>query len=138
MDIKQNVLDIRGSLVVPDEAAPGEVKKVVFQGTAPQFANYRTGTGQPRMIRAHVIPADPRTPAQINQRTKMTMAVSAWHESTQAERLAFAETAKARGITVYMAFVSSYIKALPPLLGTVWDGGTTAWIDGSTTTLWDI
>lgn len=131
-------LDARGSIIIPDNDSPGDYKKVVFQGTGAQFANFRTGLDKPRMVRAHVIPTDPQTPTQLAQRGSLRAAVAAWQSADQDERNRALSIAQTRKITLYMAYISLSMAENPPLIGTIWDAGTTGWIDGATVTLWDL
>jgi hypothetical protein len=134
-------LDIKGSLIVPDEANPGEVKKVVYQGTTPQFANYETNDGKPRQVREWVIPYDPKTTPQLKQREKLRRAVQAWFDSDQAQRETALATAIKKKVTLFMAFISDWIKASPPIEVLIWDYNSALWDtlpvgvwDGSTAT----
>lgn len=135
-DIKNLSLDVKGTLSMFDPDSPTSIIKVVYQGTSPQFANYYTKTGKPRMVRAYSSPVNPGTPAQLARQEAMRQAVINWHSATSEERALAKTLAESRQITLYMAYISLQLKSLNPVLGTIWDGGATTWDSGST--LWDI
>lgn len=135
-DLKDISLDVKGTLSMFDPDSPTSIIKVVYQGTSPQFANYFTKSGQPRMVRAYAAVVNPGTPAQLARQEAMRVAVANWHAATAEEREIARETAINRQITLYMAYISLQLKSLNPVLGTVWDGGSTSWDSG--TTLWDV
>lgn len=133
---KDIVLDINGTISKPDPLNPAVTLKIVYQGTSPQFANYYTKQGKPKMVRSYVAVVNPKTPAQLARQEAMRQAVANWHAATPEQKEAARYLAKNRQITLYMAFISLQLKALNPILGTIWDGGSTTWDSGST--IWDI
>lgn len=135
-DIKDISLDVRGTLSMFDPDSPTSIIKVVYQATSEQFANYHTKTGKPRMVRAYIAVVNPGTPAQLARQEAMRQAVANWHAATSEERAVAKSLAESRNITLYMAYISLQLKSLNPVLGTIWDGGSTTWDSGST--LWDI
>lgn len=135
-DIKNLSLDVKGTLSMFDPDSPTSIIKVVYQGTSNQFANYFTKTGAPRMVRAYVPVTNPGTPGQLARQEAMRQAVANWHTASTSDREMARELAESRQITLYMAFISLQLKSLNPVLGTIWDGGSTTWDGG--TTLWDI
>jgi len=134
--IKDVSLDVRGTISQIDPLNPSVMQKLVHQACSPQFANYHTKSGKPRMIRAWVQVINPKTPAQLTQQARLRAAVSAWQAADIETRQQAKDTAKKRGITLYMAFVSDFIKSYIPPAGTTWDAGATTWDAGAT--LWDI
>lgn len=124
-DLITNSLDVRG-----------RIGAVVIQGCAPQYANAKSSLGKPLMIREYVQVINPKTSAQVAQQNKLKAAVAAWQSASQEIREQSRQTAIKRNITLYMAFVSDFIKAYSPTEGTVWDSGTTVWDSG--TTVWDL
>jgi len=123
-DLIANSLDVRG-----------KITNVVIQGTSPQFANFYTKNGQPRQVRTYTSPINPKTPAQLAQQAKMRAAVAAWQAATDEDKAKVAPIAKNRAITLYMAFLSEYIKNYIAPTGTTWDSDSTTWDSGNTT--WD-
>jgi len=121
-------LDIRGTI----GTATG---KVVYQKTAAGMGNISNGGRWDRQKRAHVIPIDPQTPAQLARRARMRAANLAWQALPQQERENAEKRARARNITGYNQFISEYLSPTGPALGTEWDAGATVWDNGST--IWD-
>lgn len=109
IDPRTITLDIKGTVKQLTDDSPTTPIKVVYQGTSPQFANYYTKNGKPRMVRGYVNVTNPKTPAQIIQQTRLKNAVAAWHAATDDEKKAFSSIAKTRQITNYMAFISAFI-----------------------------
>lgn len=103
-------LDLRGTLQEPDPANPAQSVKVVYQAVAPGLGNIANGGAFDRQRRAHVVPADPRTPAQLARRSKMADAVAAWHAASPENRRAYEEAAKVRRISVFNAFISNFLR----------------------------
>jgi hypothetical protein len=121
-------LNVRGTLRIG-------TGKVVYQKTFDYLNNRRTFGGKPIQIRAHVIPFDPKTPAQISQRSKLAQAVAEWHTATPEQRQQYAYKARSKKISVYMAFIGETMRKINPILGTIWDLGATTWDNGAT--IWD-
>jgi len=138
VDPRKLCFDILGKLIIPDPDNEGETKAVVYQGTSAQFANYTAGNKRPRMVREYVIQTPSNTPDQVTQREKMRIAVAMWQTATPEEKEEARPIAIEKNIPLYHAFLSLQIKQIEPVLGTIWDAGATVWIDGSTTTIWDI
>lgn len=136
VDPRTITLDIKGTVRQITESSPTTPIKVVYQGCNPQFANYYTKSGAPRMRRAYVAPENPKTPAQVAQQAKLAAAVVAWHATTPEVRAEYQARADRRKLTVYMTFISEFIKSYIPPIGTIWDAGATSWDSGAT--LWDI
>lgn len=111
-DPRQICFDILGKLKIPDPDDVGNYKTVVYQGTSPQFANYRTGLKKPRQVREYVIQTPSNTGAQLTQRSFMLQAVSDWQAADQTERNRAAAVAKTRMLPLYQAYLSMRIKEL--------------------------
>jgi len=109
LPIPQNLLalDIRGTLKVTIPTPIPTVEKWVFQKTTEASANYHTPNGSPRMIRAHRIPFDPKTPAQLTRRALLAAAVAEWHTFSAAQKAAWKTKAKKRKITGFNAHISN-------------------------------
>jgi hypothetical protein len=136
LDITQLCLDIKGTLKEPDPANPTTIIKRVYQATSPQFANYYTKNGKPRMVRAYVAVVNPKTSAQLVQQNKLRLAVAAWHTASDLDKEPARTLAKQRDITIYMAYLSLWMKSYIAPVGTIWDSGATTW--DSAATLWDV
>lgn len=114
MDIIDLALEITGTVTVPTSTADPTPRKIVFQGASNVTANYWTKAGRPRQVRAHVIPADPKTPAQLARRDNMRAAVTAWQTLTDTEKTAWRDRASERGISGYNTFCSHHLKTFQP------------------------
>lgn len=109
-------LDARRSVTVPDPAAPGGSRRVVFQLTGYGLGNI---PGDPRrrlQIRAHVIPYDPHTLAQQSRRLHMANANVAWHALTTEEQQAYEPEAKKKRLTAHNIFVRAWLLTPPPVI----------------------
>jgi len=104
--------DIRGTLSITTSGVSPVTSKVVFQKCHPDSATHFVGNHSPRMMRAHVIPFDPKSPAQMMQRNKMRLAVAAWHILPNEARYGWQEEGKMRSISGFNAFISDYMKTL--------------------------
>jgi hypothetical protein len=98
----------RGLLTELDPDAPGGIVRVVYQRTGRGLGNVPGVPGRVLQRRAHVIPADPRTPLQLLLRARIRAATAAWQELTEPERDDWRALARSRGPTGYMLFVAAY------------------------------
>ena len=64
----------------------GKFNGYVFQRVDPRFANAATPRDPRLQIRENPDQFDPQTPAQMEQRTKMPLAVAAWQALTPEEK----------------------------------------------------
>lgn len=97
---------ITGSLNLtnpPPGKSPG---RYVYQRTAKGKGNMPLSETHDLQLRAHVIPADPKTPAQLARRAAFAAAVASWHAATAEDRESVRQTAENRGITLFNAWVS--------------------------------
>jgi hypothetical protein len=131
-NILKVALNVKGKVIVPDETALSGYRLVVVQGASEVNCNDHAPDGTPRQIRAYVRPTDPRSPAQIIQRQKMAIAVAMWHAATPEDKEPARHIAKARNITLYMAFLSMVMPTITPGALTIWDDGATVWNSGLT------
>lgn len=111
-DPRQICFDILGKLRIPDPENEGEFKTVVYQGTSQQFANYRTGLKKPRQVREYVIQTPSNTAGQIQQRSFMSQAITAWQTADQTEKNRALNIAKTRMLPLYHAYLSLKINEL--------------------------
>ncbi len=103
--------------------------KYVFQRVAPGKGNIPSRPALDLQLRRHVVPPDPRTPAQLARRDKMRQAVLIWHGLSDAEKLEWKARGTARRISGFNAFVSAVLNGAPLVLPTVWDGQPAKWDD---------
>lgn len=134
-DIFKLGLDFRGTVTLPPDATHPTARKVVFQGASHQTANYWTKTGQPRKIRAHVVPLDPKTAPQLARRAHMRAGVLIWQAMTTEQKAQWRKIAEQRGITGYNAFCSHWLKQYQPPNAAMWDAENAAWDNGAAS--WD-
>jgi microcystin-dependent protein len=111
-DPRQICFDILGKLKIPDPDSPGDFKTVVYQGTSPQFANYRTGLKKPRQVREYVIQTPSNTSGQLTQRSFMQQAIIDWQAADPTEKARANQIAQARRLPQYQAYLSLRINEL--------------------------
>lgn len=98
-------LSLHGILWVPDPANPGQYIKKVAQRTAKGRGNAPGFADRAQQIRAHVIPADPKTPAQLARRAAFAAAMAGWSALTPAQKQTYNDRANAlkiSGVNLYM------------------------------------
>ena len=61
-------------------------------------------------LRTYVIPNDPKTPKQMEQRRKYTRAVEAWKELSDSEKQVYNNRAKNLNMSGYNLFISEFTK----------------------------
>jgi len=101
-----NYLDINGTIT---ENGPTP-EKVVYQSVAPGTGNLPGNGTWNKQRRRHVIPADPKTPAQMNHRAAFAAAVAAWHLMPPNERDLWLPAAKQKSLTTFNAYLSDALK----------------------------
>ena len=84
--------------------------KYVFQRVAPGKGNIAGRPAWDLQLRAHVIPVDPQTPAQVARRDHFRAAVAFWHASTAQDREQWKKTAENRSIPVFNAALSDLLQ----------------------------
>lgn len=89
---------------------PRPFGRYVYQRVKPGAGNVSGYPGLTLQLRAHVIPLDPKTPAQIARRDLMRSAVARWHTLTTQDKDPYKITAEKRQITVFNAFISDTLK----------------------------
>lgn len=129
----QLMLSISGTIAEPNPDPQLPPVKWVYQRTAPGMGNLENVPNRDRQRRAYVIPADPQTPAQLNQRAKMAAAITAYRNDQSPYDQQARVIQQERRITYYQAWISAYLQTPPLPAGTSWDGGLTIWDGGSTT-----
>lgn len=103
-------LDIKGTLTLCDDADCTTSHKVVFQGCSAASANYFVGNHQPRMMRAYVIPYDPKTGPQLARRQKFRDGATAWDALAPSIKNQWKAAGSARGLTGYNVFMSEFLR----------------------------
>lgn len=99
-------LTLRGTITECTPADPPACTKVVYQKVAPGKGNL-PGTGDyAYQRRRHVIPADPRTPAQVARRATFAAAVTEWQAMTDDQRRAWRAAAAGLAISGYNLYIS--------------------------------
>jgi len=133
--LKMTNLLITGTLTIPAGPDNPVAQKFVFQGASNVNANYFTATGQPRKVRRHVIPRDPKTLSQLVRRAHMAAGVAQWQQLPVSSKATWRIAGEQRNLTSFQAFISAWLKTPPAFFSTSWDAGSTLW--DSTPTLWD-
>lgn len=108
MKPKNHALDVRGTLYLqdpPDGLPPG---RYTFQKTAAGHGNIEGFAHADMQLRRHVVPADPKTSAQLARRTAFAAAVASWHAATQEQREAVRPLAERRQISLFNAWISTH------------------------------
>lgn len=106
-------LVLAGALYEADATAPGGRRRVVYQGVAPGMGNLAGSPDRSRQKRAHVIPADPRTPYQRALRQRMADATAAWHLLTAPQRAEWRARASSAHCTGFNLHVRDWCRAHP-------------------------
>lgn len=100
-----------GTITEIDPSTGLPIKKV-YQRVHKEFGNIQTPGARGLQRRAHVIPADPRTAAQLTQRSKLATAVVAWQALSDVVKDQWRKKAERTGLTGYQYFVGQDIKGL--------------------------
>lgn len=114
----------------------GKIGNEVIQGVAPGLGNVLTDPTRRTLLRRHVVPTDPQTPAQLACRARHAAATVAWRELQPAAVKWWNDLAIDQGMTGYAAFLSHVLKAGKRPLGATWDAGASHWDDGAS--IWDV
>lgn len=104
----------RGSLNFCPAAPPRPCGRYVYQLTAYGKGNVPDDPTGRLQLRRWVMPADPRTPAQVAHRAAFAAAVAAWQSMPQEARDSWRIPGKARNLPAYNAFLSAYLAAASP------------------------
>lgn len=67
----------------------GKIGQTVFAPWLPWINHYEQSTEKVLQRRRHVVPFDPKTPAQLECRCRFAAAVRSWHHLTEAEKEAY-------------------------------------------------
>ncbi len=97
-----------GSINEFDETT-GNTNRVVYQYVDKRFANAGVLGDKGLQRRLHVIPFDPKTPEQVNQRNKMAIAVSAWQSLSQEDKNVWQKRGINAPLTGYQLFISAHM-----------------------------
>lgn len=103
-------LTIRGKIYLCPVAPARPCGLYVFQRVAQGKGNIDTDRRKATQLRRHVIPHDPRTPAQLAQRSRFRAAVAAWQALDAATKIYWRGRGKSRRIPGYGAFLSAHIR----------------------------
>lgn len=95
----------------PDPEAPPV--RMVLQRTGAGFGNVEGFPHQALQLRAHVIPADPRTAEQIANRARFASAQSAWYALDPSAREEWTRQANPHHLTGRQYFTRAYIRSQP-------------------------
>lgn len=104
-------LGIRGKLSFCPVNPPRPCGTYVYQRVRSGLGNVEGVAGDNLQLRAHVIPYDPKTAAQLARRALMAAAVALWHTFTPDEKKAWRAAGKARSLPGFNAWVSHYLRS---------------------------
>lgn len=104
-------LRARGTLTFTPHDPVRPPGRYVIQTVAPGLGNVASDPARATQIRAHVIPADPRTPAQLARRAALADAVNQWQALDPATRDYWTQVGAARRLPGYNAFLSAALSA---------------------------
>lgn len=85
--------------------------RMVMQRTGAGFGNVEGIPGATLQLRAHVVPYDPKTPAQLARRALFADAQAAWYALDPAERATWTADAAPLSLTGRQLFTRSYMAA---------------------------
>ncbi len=110
VDLHRLSLLPRGTLTFQREGDPGPLKWV-YQRVGKNFGNVPTRKKYDLQLRRHVVPLDPKTPAQLTQRGRMAAAVADWRLLTAADRTAYNRRAsRSYRMTGFNLYIREHIK----------------------------
>lgn len=113
----------------------GRVGDEVIQGCLPGLGNALYDPNRSTLVRRHVIPTDPQTPAQLARRALHAEATAWWKSFAPGIPPYWNDLAEGKARTGYNGFVSHYLRAGGETLGVLWDGGSSRWDKGAS--VWD-
>ena len=87
------------------------------------------GAGAKATVKRWASPAQPRPVSVTARRTHYRNAVTAWNQLSAQDKELWAQTAKARNITGFNAYLSEELKNIPSSVS--WDGGAATWDGGA-------
>jgi hypothetical protein len=106
-------LGARGTITLHPRLTGTEPIRVVLQRTTPGLGNLPFGRRKELQMRRHVVPYDPRTPAQRAQRARLGNASTAWHALTPEEKREWNRVGSTKRLTGYMVYTGAWMKARP-------------------------
>jgi hypothetical protein len=104
--MKNSALLVTGTLTMTPPGTNLAPRKMVFQRVRQGLGNILGRPHADLQLRAHVVPADPKTTAQIARRDLMAAAVTRWHASTASDKSEWKIIAENRSISVFNACIS--------------------------------
>lgn len=108
--MKKTAILITGTLKMTPPGTVDPPVKMVFQRVRAGLGNAGKFGSMDVQLRQHVIPADPKTAAQIARRDLMRAAVARYRAMTGIDLDPFKKTAEKRRISVFNAVVSDTLK----------------------------
>lgn len=103
-------LEINGTITEDDPANPGQTIRICYQRVAPGTGNLPGNGTYNRQRRRVVIPTDPKTPAQLARRQKLTTAVAAWRALSPQLKATWNTIGAKRALPGYNAFISAHMR----------------------------
>lgn len=109
------IVNLHGKCILPTgtltevDPTTGQTEKVVYQRTSDLAPNLPPINGRPMQRRRHVVPFNPKTPAQTTRRNKFADAVTAWQLLPLTEKVQYGRRASKQARTGYNLFISEYL-----------------------------
>lgn len=100
-------LGLRGKLRLCDPVCT----LYVFQRVAPGLGNVPEDPTRSLQKRRHVVPADPKTPAQLARRSRFAAGVAAWHALDSNSKRYWRALGARLGISGINAFMRAFLRA---------------------------
>lgn len=104
-------ISLRGTITECTLTTTPSCEKVVYQKTAPGFGNLPGDGSYNYQRRKHVVPINPNTAAQQMRRSRFALAVQAWQTMSPADKTAWRDAGRNRGLPAYQTFLSAFLKA---------------------------
>lgn len=108
--MKKTAMLITGTLKMTPPGTVAPPVKMVFQRVRAGLGNAGKYGSMDVQLRQHVVPADPKTAAQMARRDLMRAAVARYRAMTGIDLDPFKKTAEKRRITVFNAVISDTLR----------------------------
>jgi hypothetical protein len=108
--ITENI-EIAGTITEPAANPAQPPERWVYQRTYPGLGNIPGDPTRSRQRRRHVVPADPRTPAQLAQRARLAAASAAWRDLPDHDRQLWIAAAKSSQLTACQLYIRHHMRS---------------------------
>jgi len=101
---------IKGNLSLTPTDPPRQAGLYVFQRVRRGLGNITADKNRGMQLRRHVVPRDPKTPAQLARRSKFAQAIIAWRSASPQQKTDAAAAGARVGLPGYQWFLGAYIR----------------------------